>query len=50
MAIITPKIIIMTGETITITQDKKTEILLLEDNTAIIITIQAAIMNRNFNN
>jgi hypothetical protein len=50
MAIITLKIIIMTGETITITQDKKIEILLLEDNTAIIITIQAAIMNRNFNN
>lgn len=50
MATITLKIIIMTEEIITITQDKKTEIQLLEDNTAIIITIQAAIMNRNFNN
>jgi hypothetical protein len=50
MATITLKIIIMTEEIITITQDKKTEIRLLEDNTAIIITILVAIMNRDFNN
>ncbi len=50
MATIMLKQIIMTEETITITRDKKTEIQLLEDNTAIIITILAAIMNRDFNN